>query len=182
MKPPQPALPQPALPQPALPALPPFRSSMEGFPDHVKAIGMINIEVGNLDIFLGFLFAAILRITPWVGKEIFLTPKSAFGRLDLLKTAINEMIEDKSDGRKMLESIHGRALGIVDRRHKMIHDSWGINRDGTVVRQPIRGNVEMTPVPLKELEKMISDVRNLIDTVRFHTAKLRSDASGTKEG
>jgi hypothetical protein len=154
MKPPRPAIPQPAIPRPALsprPALqlPPFQSVMERFPDHAKAIGMASVEVANMDIFLGYLFAAILRIPANAGKEIFLTPKSAFGRLDLLKTAINEMMVDRSVGKKHLDSIHKRAANIVTHRHSMIHDSWGINMDGSVVRQSIRGRSDMAPVPLK---------------------------------
>jgi hypothetical protein len=94
---------------------PPFQSGMERSPDHVKAIGMISIEVANLDIHLGFLFAAILRINHLVGKEIFLTPKSSFGRLELLETAIKGVIEDKSEGRKHLESIHRRAKNIINK-------------------------------------------------------------------
>ena len=83
-------------------------------------------------------------------------PKSAFARLELLKTAINEMIEEKSEDRKHLESIYKRARNITDKRHSMIHDSWGTNADGSVVRGSIRGiGDDKTPVPLKELEKII---------------------------
>lgn len=156
--------------------LPPFQSSMERFPDHVKAIGMISVEVANMDIFLGYLFAAILQIVGSVGREIFLTPKSATARLDLLETAINEVISDKSERKKLLLSIHRRAWNIVEKRQKMMHDSWGINVEGIAVRQPIRGRSKMTPVLLGQLETMVSDIRKLIEDIRLHTAKLEDDA------
>jgi hypothetical protein len=129
---------------------PPFQSVLERFPDHVKAIGMVSVEVANLDIHLGYLFAEILRIPGNVGEEIFLTPKSAFGRLDLLNTAVEQMMEDKSVWKKHLKNIHKRAASIINHRHSMIHDSWGINVHGSVVRRSIRGDSEKIPVPLKE--------------------------------
>jgi hypothetical protein len=156
--------------------LPPFQSSMERFPDHVKAIGMISIEVGNMDIFLGYLFAAILQIDGSVGKEIFITPNSATARLTLLETAIKEVLVDESEGKRLLLSIHKRAWNIVEKRQKMMHDSWGVNVEGMAVRQPIRGRGKMTLVPLAQLETMNSDIRTLVEAIRFHTDKLRHDA------
>ena len=55
---------------------PPFQSVLERFPDHVKAIGMINVEVANLDIHLGFLFAVILRSDSLSGGKFFSRPKA----------------------------------------------------------------------------------------------------------
>lgn len=159
----------------------PFQSVLERFPDHVKAIGMINIEVANLDIHLGLLFAVILQIPLDVGREIFLTPKSASARLELLGVVIKGMIVDKSEGRKQLESIHRRARNITNKRHLMIHDSWGTNAEGSVVRRSIRGDKGKTPVPLKELEKAISDIRMLIEDVRYHLFKLERDAAAIRD-
>lgn len=154
---------------------PPFQSVLERFPDHVKAIGMISVEVANLDIHLGFLFSVILRIPYNVGREIFLTPKSASARLELLETAFRGMIVDGSVGRKHLETIHKRAANIINKRHSMMHDSWGMNEEGLVVRGSIRNN-EKTPVPLNELEKVIADIRSLIQDIRFHASKMDRDA------
>jgi hypothetical protein len=155
----------------------PYQSVLERFPDHAKAIGMTSIEIANLDIFLGYLFAAILRIHSAAGEAIYLTPKSAFARLDLLEVAIREMIEDHTPGRKNLRSIHSRAAKIVTERHAMIHDSWGTNAEGAVARRAIRGQSEMTGVPLKQLEQAVHDIRVLIGDVRAATSKLEHDAS-----
>jgi hypothetical protein len=101
--------------------------------------------------------------------------------LELLDTAIKGVIKENSEVRKYLESIHRRARNIIDKRHSMMHDSWGTNRDGSVVRMSIRGNSDRTPVSLKELEKIISDIRNLIEEVRFHITKLDRDAATLKD-
>jgi hypothetical protein len=77
-------------------ALPPFQTALERFPDHAKAIGITSVEIANLDIFLSWLFAAILRLPIDVGSAIFLTPNSATARLEMLETAINEMINEST--------------------------------------------------------------------------------------
>ena len=48
---------------------PPYQSVLERFPDHAKAIGMTSIEIANLDIFLGYLFGAILRIGKMLAQQ-----------------------------------------------------------------------------------------------------------------
>ena len=91
------------------------------------------------------------------------------------------MIVDKSEGRKQLESLHGRARNITNKRHLMIHDSWGTNAEGSVVRGSIRGDEGKTPVPLKELEKIISDIRMLIEGVRYHLFTLERGADAIQD-
>jgi hypothetical protein len=68
--------------------LAPYQSILERFPDHVKAIVMSSIEIANLDIHLGELFGAILRIDKRAGAAIYLIPQSVIARLDMLKSLI----------------------------------------------------------------------------------------------
>lgn len=159
---------------------PPYQSILEIFPDHAKAIGMTSIEMANLDIHLGYLFAAILRIDAFIGEEIYLTPNQGFGRLALLETAINcTMKPDAIDARHLI-SIHARAKRIVENCHRLIYDSWGTNPAGEVARRSIRGYAEMKPVPLPELERSIDDIRILISEIREATAKLERDPNRIK--
>jgi hypothetical protein len=69
----------------------------------------------------------------------------------------------------------------MDRRHKMIHDSWGTTPMGDVARRSIRGFEPMTPAPLSEMEQMIYDIRVLIGEVRVQTAKLGRDSPKPKQ-
>jgi hypothetical protein len=95
---------------------PPYQSVLERFPDHAKAIGMTSIEIANLDIFFGYLFGAILRIGQDAGAAIYLTPKSNLARLELIESAINALLADKSQGKKHLLTLFTRARTIVQKR------------------------------------------------------------------
>lgn len=137
---------------------------------------MTSVEMANLDIFLGYLFCAILKIPP-AAAEIYLSPKAAFARLDLIEVAIKSMLVEESAGYKHLLSLHKRAVRITSDRHNLIHDVWGTNPDGQVGRRSIRTSNPITPVPLKQLEQMIQDIRVLIGDVREAALKLERDAS-----
>jgi hypothetical protein len=60
-------------------------SPLIDYPDHVMAIGMISIELGNLETMLGELLGSLLHISPHNGRLIYLSPQSGFGRLAILE-------------------------------------------------------------------------------------------------
>lgn len=53
-----------------------WASSLEHYPDHVYAIGMISIENSNLELSLSELFSAVLFLPKKVGHAIFFTPRA----------------------------------------------------------------------------------------------------------
>src|SRR5690349_14806856 len=75
-------------------------SVLEAHPDYVRAIGMVNVEINNMELSLAFLLSAILDTDPEIGQAIYLTPKAAFARLEILQN--------------VAEGILGPVEGIVD--------------------------------------------------------------------
>ena len=78
------------------------QSTLERFPDHVKAIGMISIEIGNLEMVLGDLLAALLMIPSFLGQAVYMTPRAAIARVDVLDNVIAITLIKGSQGRKIL--------------------------------------------------------------------------------
>jgi hypothetical protein len=141
--------------------LAPYQSILERFPDHVKAIGMSSIEIANLDIRLGELFGAILRIDKRAGAAIYLIPQSAIARLDMLKSLICAIYPEDTADFKHLLSLHRRALQIKNKRDRLIHDAWGTNTDGEPVRRDIKAEKPMVRVGIEELNEDIYNIRSL---------------------
>ena len=124
------------------------QSTLEKHPDYVQAIGMISIENANLEIALAELFARVLLIGIDVGEAIYLTPRSAFARLDTLKVTVeatlrprkrggqNETRKAETLGRSL--DIHDRAKKVIGRRHEVIHNTWGIVVDDPSQVAPLR--------------------------------------------
>lgn len=59
---------------------PALRPVMERFPEYVQAVGMITIQLGDLETRLGDLLAVLLGIDTDVGHAIYFTPKSGVAR------------------------------------------------------------------------------------------------------
>jgi hypothetical protein len=162
------------------PKPPPYKSVFEQLPDHTKAIGMTSIEIANLDFILGYFFGALLGIEQDAGYSIYLEPKSATARLDLLKATIKAMYpEDKDkDNHKHFMSLCALARTVVTNRDRLIHDCWGVNPEGRPVRRKDREKT--IPVDINDLNKSIDDIRLLIGDVRLATDWLEKFARKRK--
>jgi hypothetical protein len=164
--------------------LPPHQTILERFPDHAKAIGIISVEMANLEIFLGEMLGGILRVDPKVGSTIYLTPRSAFGRLEILKRTANLVLVKDSPGLKHMNSLIGRAKTLIDKRHELIHDAWGMRAEtGQVHRMKLPDLASRPdPVDLATLNRIVGDIRVLGDDVREATVELYEAAHAQQRG
>jgi hypothetical protein len=145
--------------RPRLPGtISPTKSVLEQHPKHVQTVGMVSIEVANLEINLGELC---------FGRVIYLTPHSFHGRLAILKNIVEDHIDDSTEGRAHLEDLIKRAAKVLGKRHEYIHNTWGTSPQNPrhVVRQEITQRKRAKLVPIKELEELVEDIRELSDDV-----------------
>jgi len=159
-----------------------WTSVLEGFPDHVKSIGMISIEAGNVDLSLTWILQEALGVTGEVSHAIYMSPKQAHTRLDIFRNALfarftprfpndtpNEVINGLAEIRKEIDVLYKRAMDLSTRRNSTMHDLWGLEHTGEVVRHhlPIKDFAKpATPVPLAELEQLIREMRAFIDDAK----------------
>jgi hypothetical protein len=157
----------------------PPKSTLHRWPDHVQAIGMISVEIANLEIMLGELLASLLHIDRHYGHVVYLTPQAALGRLAILRNVIQDTLEKETSGRQKLDDIVSRANGVILRRHELIHNSWGVAPDNPrrVLRRslPNRENQPAKAVILQELTDLIETIRELSDHVRRTTDEVFSE-------
>lgn len=142
----------------------PYQSPLEAHPEHVAAIGMIAIEMGNLDFMLGGLLGALLHIDMEIARTIYLTPRVALGRIEILENAIKTSVQPNTDMFREVDGIRKRARKLIDKRHTMVHEHWGVDiATGIPSRQriPHRTEPASTPVPIHELRNMIRDIRRV---------------------
>jgi hypothetical protein len=153
----------------------PWQSILEKHPDHVRFIGMIAIETGNLELALANLFARMLLIPLRIGRAVYLTPQSAQARLHILKNAARAEFDRRMRSKtlrdqyacalKRVIEIHDRANKAINKRHRVVHDSWGFNDDdGEVSRLMIDGDPdrESASAPISELKDQLTSLRKLI--------------------
>jgi outer membrane translocation and assembly module TamA len=164
-------------------------SRLEDHPEFVQAIGMISIENSNLEDALAVLFSRVLQIGTNVGRAIYLTPKSAMARLEILQNASKEVFRPKTrpesaEGRryrdealKKVLALARRAEAVIGKRHAIMHDSWGFDLEsGSVVRFNTVAVSEKKTVDLTSLQKLVHDLRQLMYEVDELARDLHIDA------
>jgi hypothetical protein len=160
-----------------------WQSSLNEYPDHVNAIGMISIENANLEMGLAELLAAVISVPRRVAHAIYFTPRAATLRIDILKEAAaaklapnpkaspdSELETQKREALATTIKLTNRAHKAVQKRHDVIHDAWGVDlsgETGSVIRQKIReaAFIDAIPVELQSLTDLVRDFRTLIDEV-----------------
>jgi len=148
------------------------KSPLERFPDYVQAIGMITIEMCNLEAALCHLLDAILRTDEGTAGSLFFSPKTTAGRLDMLKNISGRNLQPKDSQR--VRGLVKRAEKLLRKRNDVVHEIWGVSRDRTkVMRIPLPYDEPKT-VDLKDLTRDIVDLRILSNDVDTLTKALRS--------
>jgi hypothetical protein len=92
-------------------------STLAAHHNHVHAIGIISIETGNLEINLAELLAALLHIDRHFGRVVYLTPQSFMGRLQILENVMEDVLVEKSEGKKYIKSVIAKARSYLGRRN-----------------------------------------------------------------
>jgi hypothetical protein len=169
-----------------------FKSVLETkAPEHLRGIGLIAVEVTNLEHSLGTLLAAIIDAPEDFGHIIYLTPKAAIARLEVLENLSEYLLVKDSKLGKLLQSIIKRAKSIIGKRHRIVHGCWGIT-DGVVSVYSVPPKETETPEPytVEQLQRVVTDIRDVVEEVaemiknlRIHHHSVRQEAmkQGDKE-
>lgn len=168
-----------------------WQSSLEAKPDYVRAIGMISVENGNLELALADLLAAALSISKRLAHAVYFTPRAAALRVEILQAASKERLAprnhlgashplevQKAEALRKIMRMTKQALRAMSRRHDVIHDAWGVTPDDDrrpVIRAKTREALSRSAVevPLHELTSLIRDFRELITNVDELTGEFR---------
>jgi hypothetical protein len=147
-------------------------SPLERFPEHVKAIGMITIELGILEVMFTKLLSAILRTDEATGAIILMSTKSTRARLDIvLHTAKYLLAPEEFEAVKDVIKRGGKSL---NKRNEFIHETWGISPGTDHVMRIPSPYGDPRQIKLAELTGEVEHLRHLSDQVSILAASLRS--------
>jgi hypothetical protein len=150
----------------------PFRSVLADHSQHVHAIGMISVELANLEMYMGQMLGALIGIDRKLAEIIYLTPKTGFGRIEVLENVVAHVLADGSEGQKRLRSLLGRAKSIMQKRHGLVHVVW-------VESQSDMSQVYRMPVPIKDPSNAIAvplqDLTTLVENIRTLTGEIMKE-------
>jgi hypothetical protein len=150
-------------------------------PEYVTAIGMIALEIVDLELELSVLFSRMLMVSPKVAEAIYMTPKNDRARLDILQNAAEALFATKSkntpssvlakqkiEARNRVLAIVKRCRAVIEERHRVVHDDWYISSETQEIKtMMVDGRLAGagTKVTLDELKTIIQSLRRLIDDI-----------------
>lgn len=147
-----------------------FETPLLDHPEHLKAIGIISVELGTMEFLLAALMGGLLGIDVKTADAVYSTPKSATARLEII-TNILEIKEDvPTFFREEVEKIILKARGILGRRNDVIHNAWGAGPEGVQSIAFSKGSRQIKPIAIEELNNLIRDIRETsarIGNMRF---------------
>ena len=160
-----------------------WESSLVDYPEHLQAIGMVSVEISNLELMLATLFADVCDLREKIAHAIYFAPRATALRVEILRVAADVALRqahpnpDPSDAEKQLtERMDGhrrkvlaicrRSLSVIQKRHDVMHAVWLVDRKTSEV---FRGSIQaaadrnQAPVPLHELTDLVRAIRAVID-------------------
>jgi hypothetical protein len=146
-------------------------SPLERFPDHVRAIGSITIEMCTLEASLCHLLGAVLGIEEPLAGALFFSPKTTRGRIEMLENVIDELA--LGPPLKAVRDLVKRANKILNKRNDVVHEIWGVSKDRAEVFRITPPYREPRAVPLNELTQIIASLRRLADEIETLAGTLR---------
>jgi hypothetical protein len=155
----------------------PLNTVLVDHPEYLTAIGLITVEMSNLEIALGEMLGALLHIDRTISRTIYLTPQSAFGRFNVLENAVAVALTKGMDPRNKVERIIGKAKSYMGKRHKLVHDGWGRDKDTKEIYQlpfPVTGAPNI-PRPINELKDLVLNIQALTGETRQLTEEMYGD-------
>lgn len=159
-------------------------STMESHPDYVQAIGMITIELANLEIDLADLFGALLDKNTVVAHAIYFTPRATIARVAAIDNLASTILPRDDRILKRIKALTKRARASMEKRHNLIHAAWGIDPDSDngVVYSPLPLKMDATcRVKLEDLRSLAREMRVLTDEIAELAREIRPLVSASQE-
>jgi hypothetical protein len=153
--------------------------SLSGRPDYVQLIGMVALEVVDLEIRLANLFGRIIGVSQREAQAIYFSPKAEQARMDIIRNSANAafavspsqagiLARQKREALEKVEAILSRSEKLIRQRHRVVHDEWNISdKEKIVTRRLVGGELKRPRIPVAkdELSNLIEKLRELIDEV-----------------
>jgi hypothetical protein len=137
---------------------------------------MVSIEMANLDMVLADLLGVLLNRSQEVASAIYFSPRAATVRLQIISDVAAVMSERHASETRLARHMCDRARKIIDKRHAYIHHAWGVSKENGEVglgAMPLRDK-SFRPIPIEDLEQVVSDLRTLIEEIRNSLGKIHS--------
>jgi hypothetical protein len=147
---------------------PPFISFLEEVaPEYLPVIGVLSVELVNLEQAFAHFLACILRVPLDVGEAMFFAPLVTGVRLSIVQKAADKCLARYPLHSKKAKASLKKARTQFNKRNEFLHQPWGLLSDGKVATSPLPiSKAALRHVPLAEIEEAVYRVRCLMADMR----------------
>lgn len=138
-----------------------FFSAMESFPEHVHTIGMISIELANLELEMSRLLCHLLGTGKKQAHIIYFTPQSSRARIEIVWNIAKTVHKHDKTRLPLIEKIVDKSNSIIGRRNLALHSAWSTSEEGVFrATLPMISPDVARPIDIQELKDLLGDIRN----------------------
>lgn len=151
-----------------------WKSTLDNQPEHLRLIGLISVEMSNLEIWLADVFCDVCAGKPTIMQAVYFAPRAAMLRVDMLIDAAKAAMALKEEEFREIDLLRAVALGsrakrLLEKRNKIMHGAWSVVPETKEVHleraQGSKRREESKPFTTEELRGLVRDIRLLIGDV-----------------
>jgi hypothetical protein len=138
-----------------------WTSHMVKYPKLVEAIGMMTIEIAEMEYHLARLLGRLLQSTPQVAEAVYFTPNTSIPRIHFLSNLAPLVLEKNKAKRDAVMKVAGKAVELMGKRHNLVHNRFDAAGVEVATIRYSKGVPEREPISLKKLTQLIDEIRHL---------------------
>ncbi len=145
-----------------------LQSGLVDRPDIAQAIGMVNIELSNMEFHFAQLLSQITGLNFNIALAVYFTPKANIARLEVIQNVAALVFKPEDKKLSEIEGFLRKAKSVMGRRHELIHSSWVGGQSEVYAWNPPRdGIADMLSKP-----KKVGEITNLVHDIRVTSTRL----------
>ncbi len=142
-----------------------YHSSLEAHPDLVKALGMLSIEISNLESYLCAMLQHMLECDYELAMGIFFAPKQSIARLDVISNVAAIQLRHHPSHLAGARTVLKRARARFERRHELVHAWWTVEWGTDDVYHEQRPNGPANKITSAEVNHAVTKTRDTIQNI-----------------
>ncbi len=144
-------------------------------PDHVHSIGMMTIEIAEMELHLARLLGRLIGQAVQVGEALYFTPKAAIPRIDFICNVAPLVLKKNPNKLKAVQALAETAKKLMGKRHNLIHNRFKVDGGAISTVRYEKGVPTSEGIPIGKLTKLVDDIRilniKLIDLAEYGSTR-----------
>jgi hypothetical protein len=138
-----------------------WTSAMVKHPEQVQALGMLAVEIAEMELRLSHLLGRLVRSTTKIGEALYFTPRANMLRLELITNIAPLVLQRNKPKLIAVQNVAKRAQTIMGKRHELIHNRFIVTGLGIETVRYEKGIAKESPLDKNRLSRLVDDVRIL---------------------